>query len=216
MSFPLWRLTALVCLGLCPVLFADPPPTTLNQLQLESWEFISPEPMAIDAVIVPGAEDIVRMAGKPMGYLQTRASFANYDLHVEWRWTHTPGNGGILLHIDSGPIDRHLWPRCLQVQTKHSRAGDLLPMAGASFAESLTTPPGAKTPQLDRRAESSENPAGEWNSCDIRCRGGVTEVHINGVLQNRVTGCSPAAGRVGFQLEGAPYELRAVRITPAP
>jgi hypothetical protein len=31
----------------------------------------------------------------------------------------------------------------LQVQTKHGNAGDLLPMAGASFDEPLTSAPGA-------------------------------------------------------------------------
>jgi len=29
-----------------------------------------------------------------------------------------------------------------------------------------------------------------------------------------VTGSKPAAGQIGFQLEGQPYELRNVRLTP--
>ena len=54
---------------------------------------------------------------------------------------------------------------------------------------------------------------GEWNSCDVVCRGDVIEASINGVAQNRVTGVSAAAGKVGFQLEGTPFELRNVSIT---
>jgi hypothetical protein len=89
-------------------------------------------------------------------------------------------------------------------------------MAGARFAEKLSTPPEAKTPQLNHAAPDSEHPSGEWNSCDIVCRGDTITVTINGVVQNRVTGCSLREGRIGFQLEGAPYELRHVRLTPLP
>ena len=39
-------------------------------------------------------------------------------------------------------------------------------------------------------------------------------VTVNGVLQNTISQSKPATGRVGFQLEGVPFELRAVRLTP--
>lgn len=61
-------------------------------------------------------------------------------------------------------------------------------------------------------APDSEKPAGEWNTCDITCRDDTIEVTVNGVLQNRVTGCSLREGRVGFQFEGVPFELRHVRL----
>jgi hypothetical protein len=47
---------------------------------------------------------------------------------------------------------------------------------------------------------------------DAVCRDGAVDVVINGVPQNHVSGATPRAGHVGFQLEGAPYELRNVRI----
>jgi hypothetical protein len=122
----------------------------------------------------------------------------------------------VLLHITSGPANGTPWPRCFQAQLKPTRAGDLLPMNGANFSETLSTPPEAKTPQLDRRAADSEKPPGEWNSCDIVCRDGTIRITINGVLQNTITRCAPAAGRIGFQLEGTPYELRNVRLAPVP
>lgn len=65
-----------------------------------------------------------------------------------------------------------------------------------------------------RVAADSEQPAGEWNSADIVSRDGVIEVAVNGVAQNRVTGAMPREGRIGFQLEGTPYELRHVELTP--
>ena len=97
---------------------------------------------------------------------------------------------------------------------KNKAVGDLLPMAGATFAEPLSTPPDAKTPQLNHAAADSERAVGEWNTCDIICRGDTIEVTVNGVRQNRVSGLSVKAGKVGFQLEGTPFELRNVSITP--
>lgn len=189
----------------------------LNGHDLAGWEFISPTPTDLKAIATVAADGSVAVTGKPVGYLATTASHENYRLHVEWRWpagAPKPGNSGVLLHIASGPIDRNTWPKCFQMQTKIGRVGDLLPMAGATFAEKLSTAPDAKTPQLDRSAPDSEKPAGEWNTCDIVCRGDTIEVTINGVAQNRITKCAPAAGKIGIQLEGLPYELRNLRLSP--
>ncbi|HEX8788785.1 MAG TPA: DUF1080 domain-containing protein [Telluria sp.] len=165
------------------------------------------------AIWSPGADGVIAVAGKPPGYIATRASYTNYRLHVEWRWTGKPGNGGVLLHIASGPKDK-VWPLSQQVQTKHGNVGDLLPMAGATFNEPLSTAPGAYPPIKARVAPDSEKPAGEWNSMDVTCRDGVIDVIINGVAQNHVSGSKPASGPIGFQLEGAPYQLRNLRIDP--
>ena len=174
-------------------------------------------PSAADAAAVwsRGPDGVIHVAGKPSGFIATRASYANYRMHIEWRWPGKPGNAGVLLHVASGPKDG-VWPLSVQVQTKHGFAGDLLPMAGARFAEPLTSAPGAYPAIKGRVGANSERPAGEWNSADILSRDGVIEVTVNGVPQNRVSAAAPRAGRIGFQLEGAPYELRAVRITPLP
>lgn len=162
-----------------------------------------------------GADGVVQVSGKPAGYIATRASYTNYRLHAEWRWPGKPGNAGVLLHVASGPKDG-AWPLSVQVQTKHGFAGDILPMAGASFAEALTTAPGAYPAIKGHTDVDSERPAGEWNSVDILARDGVVEVTVNGVPQNRVSAVNPGAGRIGFQLEGVPYELRNIAITPLP
>jgi hypothetical protein len=85
-------------------------------------------------------------------------------------------------------------------------------MAGATFAEELA--PDQKTPQRLHTAADSEKPAGEWNTCEVTCRGDTIEVTVNGVPQNRVTHCSLPKGRIGFQLEGSAFELRHVTVEP--
>jgi hypothetical protein len=160
-----------------------------------------------------GADGVILVSGKPSGYIATRASHTNYRLHVEWRWPGKPGNAGVLLHVASGPKDG-VWPLSVQVQTKHAFAGDVLPMAGASFAEPLTSAPGAYPAIKGHTGANSERPAGQWNSLDVTSRDGVIEVTVNGIPQNRVSAVNPRAGRIGFQLEGAAYELRKVQLTP--
>src|SRR6478609_1792685 len=180
---------------------------------LAGWEFVVSPATDLATVCTLRPEGIIAAAGKPVGFIATTATYSNYRLHAEWRWSDKPGNGGVLVHISSGPKDR-AWPLCYQVQLKNKSVGDFLPMAGATFAEALTSAPGAATPLKAHVAPDSEKPAGEWNSCDITCHGDTIEVSINGVAQNRVTGCSLTKGTLGFQFEGAPFELRAVSLTP--
>jgi len=195
---------------------AQAPPALVSAsgaLNLAFWELVSVPPLPISDVCTEKGSGVVAVTGTPTSYIATLGTFRNYRLHAEWRWSGKPGNGGVLVHISSGPKDRQ-WPISYQIQLKNTAVGDLLPMAGASFGEPLSTPPGAATPLLGRSAADSERPAGEWNSCDIMCRDDTIEVVINGVVQNRVTRCALTEGRVGFQLEGTPFELRNVSITP--
>ncbi|WP_162246571.1 DUF1080 domain-containing protein [Duganella sp. Root336D2] len=177
---------------------------------LRSWELRTAPAADLASAIGVRPDGVLAVSGAPSGFFATTASYRNYRLHVEWRWPGKEGNAGVLLHISEGPMDR-VWPLSLQVQTKSGSAGDVLPMAGATFAEPLT---GDKPAVKARIAAGSELPAGEWNSADIVARNGVIEVSVNGVVQNRVTGTLPREGRIGFQLEGTPYELRHVELTP--
>jgi hypothetical protein len=182
-----------------------------NGHDLTGWEFVGPPATAIATVCTPGPDGVIAATGTPVGFIATTTTHANYRLHAEWRWPGKPGNGGVLLHISSGPKDR-AWPLSFQVQTKFGAAGDLLPMAGATFAEPLTSAAGAATAIKAHTAPDSERPAGEWNTCDITCHGDTIEVTINGMLQNRATGLSLREGKIGFQFEGAPFELRRVSV----
>jgi hypothetical protein len=196
---------ALLSLGNCPVPAAE----LFTGRDFTGWEFVATPATNITEVckLLPGG--VIAAAGQPVGFIATTANFENYRLHAEWRWLEKPGNSGVLVHISSGPKDR-AWPVCIQIQTKNQSVGDILPMAGATFAEPLA--PGQKTPQRPHTAPDSEKPVNDWNTCEVICRGDAIEVIINGVLQNKVTQVTPHAGRIGFQFEGTPFELRRVSI----
>lgn len=188
---------------------AAPPQELFNGRDFSGWEFVATPVTSISTVCKMQPDGVVAIAGVPVGYITTLASYKNYRLHAEYRWTDTAGNSGVLIHINSKTGDQS-WPLSHQIQMKTKFVGDLMPMAGATFTEPLE--PSPKNPRRPHTAPDSEKPAGEWNVCDIICRDGIIEVTINGVPQNKVTNATPASGRIGFQFEGTPFELRHVTL----
>ena len=164
---------------------AAKPINLFNGRDLTGLELVTASAADIATVCHVADGGVLSISGTPVGYLQTEGAFENYRLHVEYRWPADAAknsNSGILVHIASGPLDRNTWPVCFQIQTRIGRAGDLLPMAGARFAEPLSSAADAQTPQLERFGMSAEKPPGQWNSVDIVCRNGEIQVSINGVL----------------------------------
>lgn len=153
---------------------------------------------------------VIHCSGAAIGYLRTTESFLNYRLRVEWRFVKMApkaDNTGVLVHIQKPD---NVWPRCVQVQGKHERQGDLFLMAGAESKEHLGKD--GNTP-VSLRGESNEKPVGEWNSCEVLCRGGSVEAYINDKLLNTATECTVTNGMIGIQSEGAEFEIRKISLT---
>jgi hypothetical protein len=189
-------------------------PTDLfNGKDFTGWSFIA-NPATNITQVCTLKDGVISVVGKPVGYLQLAAAPAgNYSLHVEYRWLkdNPKNNSGVLINISSGPVQQNTWPMCFQIQTKTQHAGDIIPMGNATCAEV----PAGKT-QRDLQGKVSEKPVSEWNACDVVRRANTIDCTVNGVLQNHITQCVPAAGKIGFQLEGYAYELRNVRLTTLP
>lgn len=161
---------------------------------------------AAPAEFAANADGVVVCRGEPVGYLATREAYSDFELTFDWRWTGKPGNSGILVGLGPTSTDK-VWPRCVQVQLKHGTAGELIPMEGFPSAE---LKPGAKS--VPRAAGVTEAAPGEWNTCRVVVRAGTVECWINGTAACRVTECGDTAGRLGLQLEGAPFEYRRVSL----
>ncbi|MCU0916303.1 MAG: DUF1080 domain-containing protein [Planctomycetes bacterium] len=154
---------------------------------------------------------LLRCTGKPSGYMRTKTPYADYHLHVEWRWPAKPGNNGVLVHT-SGPDT--VWPRSLECQLASGNAGDFWVIGGLEFAEHVRGGPRVNGRRTTKLHESSEKPAGEWNSYDILCRDNWVVVLVNGTLQNVATQCSEKSGQICLQSEGAPIEYRNIWLEP--
>jgi len=157
------------------------------------------------------ADGVLRCAGKPVGYMRTETSYADYHLHVEWRWPATPGNNGVLVHMSGQDV---VWPRSLECQLASGSAGDFWVIGGFEHAEHSKGGDRVQGRRVLKLHDSSEKPLGEWNQYDIICKDDWVVVLTNGVLQNVATQCSDKSGRICLQSEGAPIEYRNIWIEP--
>ena len=173
------------------------------------WTFVSTNPHGPTAATWSVADGVIVCGGKPNGYARTLQKYRDYQLHVEWRFPAGPGNSGIFLHVNAPD---KVWPNCIEAQLLSDKAGDIR-CNGGSLVQELTAESSKSVPH---RQPGSEKPVGEWNACDIVCRGDRVTVRVNGVLQNEVTGTSVASGAIGLQAEGKPVEFRNLFIEPLP
>ena len=176
-----------------------------NGEDLTGWSFsLAPDSeVAADAVF--GVKDgVITIAGQPFGYMITDGTYSNYKLHVEWRWVDEPANSGIFVLAEPGD---GLWPRCAEVNLMAGRAGDMIASGGSSFEELQ------EGIFLRSTVESAENPAGEWNTAEVICKGNFIQAYVNGVLMNEAH-FDRTEGRIALQSEGGPREVRNVFLVP--
>jgi hypothetical protein len=200
------NLAALLTLGLLLCLSCGERETKLfNGKDLTGWTFHVQADSTASAEDVFGVKDgVITIAGQPFGYMISDLSFSDYKLHLEWRWPGEPSNSGIFLHAE--PIDA-VWPRCAEVNLMNGRAGDMIASGGSAFEEL------AEGRFLRSVKESAENPAGEWNTAEIVCKGNFIQAYINGVLMNEAH-FDRSEGPIALQSEGGPLEIRNVYLTP--
>jgi hypothetical protein len=156
---------------------------------------------------------VVHCTGKPNGYMRTKNKYANYRLHLEWRWPGEPTNSGVLLHASG---EDHVWPKCIECQLKAGSAGDLVLMGGAGITVDGKDMQNAEKRfvVIPKKQQSSEKPAGQWNTYDIHCDKDTIRCYVNGVLQNEGTAATITTGWICLQSEGGPIEFRNIYIQP--
>ena len=178
-----------------------------NGKDLSNWTFFLRD-NSVDPETVFSVEDgIIRIKGSPFGYMRTKEKYSDYILHVEWRWyPDEPTNSGVFIH---GQEPDAIWLQCIECQLQHGNAGDFICMSGADIKERTD-----KSRSVVRKmSESSEKPAGEWNTMEVTCKGNEIEVVVNGVLQNRGTESNISSGFICLQSEGKEIQFRNVYLT---
>jgi hypothetical protein len=187
-----------------------------NGKDLENWNIFVGTPGVEPGDVFWVEDGLIQTSGIPNGYIQTRESYRNYKLHVEWRWSGEPTNSGVLLHKQGEDM---IWPQAIECQLMHEHAGDIVLIgegSGITVKDStyLITPGEGRFKIIGKSEEMSENPPGEWNSYDITSREATIEVVVNGVLQNSGTGMTLSEGRILLQSEGSPVQFRNIYLEP--
>ena len=187
-----------------------------NGQDLDNWNLIVDSEDGEPTNLFYVEDGVIHTIGDPFGYIRTKESYSNYTLHLEWRWTEEPSNSGVLLNVQG---KERIFPRCVECQLMSGKAGDIVLMGkGTSIIikDSAYTVASEEHRYLaiPKFEESSEKPAGEWNSYDITSLDGSLEVIVNGVLQNRASGMSLTEGNIALQSEGAPLQFRNIYLKP--
>lgn len=184
-----------------------------NGVDLKNWEFVTEGKVGNADNTASVQNGVIAIKGEPFGYLRTKEVYADYSLHVEWRWPKEATNSGIFLHVQ--PEDK-IWPNAIECQLHHGDAGDFVLLGGSDLAEFVIAKgvERPKFPVVKKSHPSSELPVGEWNNAHIICKNGTITVFINGVLQNKGTKSLHKKGYIALQSEGKDIQFRNVRLTP--
>jgi hypothetical protein len=156
-----------------------------------------------DANFTPAFEvrqGMILVTGKPTGYLATRASYRNFVLRYDWKFSdRAGGNSGLLVFVQR-TSHQGSWPPCIEVQGKQSEHGAIFPIAG-----------GTGTFRTDQAAIAKAVRPGEWNTTEVVSRDGELTSSVNGV---RVSSgrTDLGAGPLAWQSEGAELYLRNLQI----
>ncbi|NOR33715.1 MAG: DUF1080 domain-containing protein [Bacteroidales bacterium] len=187
-----------------------------NGQDLDNWSIIVGSEDGEPKDLFYVEDGLMNTMGDPFGYIRTKESYSNFKLHLEWRWTEEPSNSGVLLNVQGKDM---IFPHCVEAQLMHGKAGDFVLMGkGAAITVKdstyLVTSEEKRYLAIPKFEESSEKPAGEWNTYEITSKDGTLELFVNGVLQNKGTGMSLTEGNIALQSEGGPMQFRNIYLQP--
>lgn len=180
--------------------------TFFTESDAPNWFYILKDKTLAASEVFKMNNGVLQISGASSGYLRTKEAYSNSEISLEWRWTKTFGNSGVLVHIQQKDT---VWPACYQVQQKSDAAGDVICMNGL-WAKECTD---SVKFTIKKLQASNEKPLGEWNTMKIICNKKTMKIFVNGVLQNSITGLTANSGFIGFQNEGKPLEFRNLSIT---
>jgi hypothetical protein len=185
-----------------------------NGKDFSGWVRFLPDPTADVNDVWRVRDGVIVCAGRPNGYIRTEKKYKNYHLQLQWRWVKEPTNSGVLLHAQEPD---QVWPKCIECQLKAGNAGDFVLIGGTGVTVGGVDhqDPDRQFVVVEKMAPTSEEPAGQWNTYDIHCKGDSIRCYVNGVLQNEGTDATPSSGYICLQSEGSPIEFRNIRLLSA-
>lgn len=198
-----------------------------NGVDLTGWSADVPDketdPTLPDSFIVKNG--LLVSQGTAIGHLLTDATYRDYRLEVEYRFSAGEGNCGVLIHASELRALYGAFPKSIEVQLFSGDAGDFW-----CIQENIEVPnmdarrphdPGqaygggeADARRILNLTDDSEKPVGEWNTIVIEARARGITVWMNGELVNDGFNCTADHGKIALQAEGAEVEFRRVEIGP--
>lgn len=157
-------------------------------------------------------DGVIHCIGQPYGYARTTQSYSDYKLTCIWRFIRVAphaNNTGIFVHTRLPDV---VWPECIECQGAYQHQGDFMLHTGVS-ADGYAVA-GKKATNVPQIGPSNENPAGEWGTNQIVCRGSSIDLYVNGKAMNHITNCNLTSGFIAIQSEGGDIEVRKLTLEP--
>ena len=194
-----------------------------NGNYLNGWLFFTKNDEVKVEEVWTVADGVLKCAGKPAGYLQTKRWYRDYELELQWRWPgEKGGNSGVLVHT-STPLVFYGWPKSMEVQLQASAAGDFWVICEGvdiRVEDEANRRPKPKAGdqhshrRIKRLAGEFEKPVGQWNTMKVICNADTVRVFVNDNLVNEGTACTVTEGAIALQSEGTPIEFKEIRLKP--
>jgi hypothetical protein len=180
-------------------------------------------------------DGVIRCSGQPVGVARTRKSLENFELVAQWRHLRSGGNSGIFVWAAESSLEG-IKPGTLprggievqildhgykdQYEKRSGKKADWFTTHGDVFPVGTSTmrPFAPVSPDGHRSFPTKHlsKGVGEWNHYYIRCINGEVRLWVNGEEVSGGTGCTPRAGYLCLESEGAPIEFRQLRIRELP
>lgn len=163
--------------------------------------------------------------GTPGGHLITERSFSDYRLTVEYRFSKTPGNCGVLVHTSKPRRLYGMFPQSIEVQMQSGDAGDFWCIGEDIEVPKMESRRGPRTNwgvdgdrarRIANLTDGSEKPVGEWNQMVIECRARTVSVWVNGTMVNQGFNATVSSGKIALQAEGSEVEFRRLDLVTLP
>jgi hypothetical protein len=180
--------------------------TELFNGSLDGWTIVDARPGTFR---IEG--EVLRVDG-PEGWLRSDATYADFELTVEFRFLTDDADSRILFRaVGTEPFARG-WPnQSYQLQMLNPASESRFPPLGSLFRHGM---PGGETRFDEPLARATSGPTGEWQTLEIRVSGTNMEAALNGVQVLAADGIGNSPGHIGIQGETNALEFRSLRLRP--
>ncbi len=155
------------------------------------------------------ADGVLRVEA-PEGWLRYGREFANFELHVEFRFMTDDADSGIFVRaVGDEPFARG-WPNSsYQIQMRNPIGESRFAPVGGLFRHGM---PDGETDYDEAAARRLSRPTGEWQTIVVRVTGERVTADLNGETVLRAGNIGNGAGHIGLQGETGALEYRSLRI----
>lgn len=171
--------------------------------------------------VVDANRNTLVSVGNGFNELKTDAIFKNFRLILEWRFTPnkfvSPNGSGVIVR-SNGMNTAGTNPKGIEIDIRPQNYKPKKIGTGTFIAYSmpiknyLGESDGEKNRIRGWLREPKERPQGEWNKCEIVCKGDRIKVTFNGDLVNEGWGVPVEAGHICLRNQNSAVEFRDIQI----